>query len=359
MYKSKKDILKDFPELELTEHGDFKIKNKLVEDYEIIDIHCHLFSSIKSFIPKILRKEDMDLKASFFDLSCYPITLKYFDFSKEMFTSYPETLFSFDGIKTVIELLGIGGFISAIKKSTPERLLRDMELNSISKSIVLQINTTKCDSSEEMSNIASEHEEILTFGSIHPKDDNIMYKIDKNISLGVKGWKINPHVSGIDIDDEDSVKLLKELAKTNLPIISCSGLAFPTEKLNKGFIFNKQKKYLEAQNIKRFYNVLREIPDTTFIFAHGGCYQTKELIELMKKYPSTYVDISVQPPNNIRKLIEEIGSERILFGTDYPAFNHGFSIVSVLRATDNVGERKNIFSQNAKRILKMAMQSQN
>lgn len=358
MYSSKIDILKDFPELELTEFGDFKIKDEFVKDYEIIDIHCHLFSSVKSFIPRILRKEDMDLQASFFDLSCYPTTLKYFDFNKEMFTSYPDSLFSPDGIKTIIELSGIGGFISAIKKSTPERLLRDMKLNNISKSIVLQINTIKCDSSEEMSSIVSHHEEILTFGSIHPKDENIMPKIEKNISLGVKGWKINPHISGIDIDDKDSLKLLKELAQTNLPIISCSGIAFPTEKLNKGFIFDKQKKYLEAQNIKRFYNVLTEIPNSTFIFAHGGCYQTNELIELMKKYTDTYVDISVQPPSNIKKLIKEIGSERILFGTDYPAFNHAFPIVSVLRATDSVEERKNIFSRNAERLLKVVLQSE-
>ena len=54
----------------------------------------------------------------------------------------------------------------------------------------------------------------------------------------------------------------------------------------------------------------------------------------MNKYPNTYTDISIQPAANIKKLIDEIGSERILFGTDYPFVSQAFSILSVLRATD-------------------------
>lgn len=113
------------------------------------------------------------------------------------------------------------------------------------------------------------------------------------------------------------------------------------------------RRNLETQNINRFYNVLKAIPDMTFIFSHGGIYQTNELIELMKLYPNTYVEISTQPRENTKILINKLGSERILYGTDYPAFNHAFSIVSVLRATVSDNERKNIFAENAKRLLKI------
>lgn len=73
----------------------------------------------------------------------------------------------------------------------------------------------------------------------------------------------------------------------------------------------------------------------------------------MKLFPKTYVEISTQPPDKIRQLISEVGSERILYGTDYPAFNHAFSIVSVLRATSSYEDRRNIFSSNAKRLLRI------
>lgn len=351
MYKNKESILNDLDELEMTDFGDFKIKNNLVKDYEIIDFHCHLFEGAKSFIPKIFRKDSIDLESSFFDLSCYPISLEYFDFSKELFTTYPEKLISLGGLKLAYELSGLGGFISAIRKSTPIRMLRDMKLNNISKSVVLQLNTQDCDSSQDMKEIILQYDELLTFGCIHPYDDKIRKKIDLNLKGGIKGWKIAPHVISIEIDNDKTIRLLKQLSETKLPIISCSGIAFPKEMIHK--IPNKMKKIVETQDIKRFHNVLKEIPDMTFIFAHGGIYQTNELIELMKLYPNTYVEISTQPPEKIRTLINAIGSERILYGTDYPAFNHALSIVSVLRATQNEWERKNIFSNNAKRLLKI------
>lgn len=349
MYRSKKDILKDFEELELTEFGDFKIKEELVKEYEIIDFHCHLYDGLKSFLPKIFRKKSIDLDSSFFDLSCYPISLKYFDFNKELFTTYPKKLISLGGVKLAYEISGLGGFISALTKSTPERMIRDMKLNHISKAVVLQLNTPNCDSSEDMKKITKKYDEFISFGCIHPYENEVTMKIEKNIENGVKGWKIAPHVIDVNIDDKKTVKLLKSLSKTNLPIISCSGVAFPKNKLDK--IPKKLRRSVETQNIKRFHNVLKEVPEMKIIFAHGGIYQTNEVIELMKMYPNTYVEISTQPTENIRNLINEVGSERIIYGTDYPAFNHAFSIVSVLRATKNNKEREDIFSRNAKRLL--------
>ncbi len=351
MYKNKEDILKDLPELELTDFGDFKIKDELVKNYEIIDFHCHLFEGVKSFIPKVFRKSSMDLESSFFDLSCYPISLKYFDFNKELFTTYPEKLLSFGGLKLAYELSGLGGFIYALKKSTPQRMLRDMKLNNICKAVVLQLNTPDCDSSEAMSKITSQHEEFISFGCIHPDEREVRKKIDTNIAYGIKGWKIAPHVIGITIDDVKTIKILKQLSETKLPIISCSGLAFPQEKIKK--IPKHLRSTLETQDLKRFYNVLKEVPDMTFIFAHAAIYQTHELIELMKLYPNTYAEISTQPPHKIKQLINALGSERLLYGTDYPAFNHALSLTAVLRATQDEEERKNIFSCNAKRLLKI------
>lgn len=350
-YSTKQDILKDFPELTLAEFGDFVIKSEYIEGFEIIDFHCHLYQSLKSFMPKIFRKSSINFEVSFFDLSCFPISLKYFDFEKELLTTYPNRLLSLGGLKLAYEISGLGGFISALRKSTPERMLRDMKLNNISKSVVLQLSTPSCDSSDDMKEVISRHDEFITFGCIHPDEEEVQKKIDKNISNGVMGWKTAPHVTNIDIDDEKSILVIKQLSETKLPIISCSGVAFPKERLKE--LPARMKKNMKTQELRKFNNVLKEIPDMTFIFAHGGIYETDELIELMKLYPNTYTDISTQPPSKIKKLIEEVGSQRLLFGTDYPAFNHAFPIVSVLRATEKLEERRNIFSENAKRILKI------
>ena len=71
----------------------------------------------------------------------------------------------------------------------------------------------------------------------------------------------------------------------------------------------------------------------------------------MKKYPNIYTDISIQPAVNIKKMISEIGNERIMFGTDYPFVTQAFSIRSVLRATGDEQERRNVFCENGKKLL--------
>lgn len=50
-------------------------------------------------------------------------------------------------------------------------------------------------------------------------------------------------------------------------------------------------------------------------------------------------------------MISEIGNERIMFGTDYPFVTQAFSIRSVLRATGDEQERRNVFCENAKKLL--------
>lgn len=351
MYNNKSDILNDFPELYLSDFGDFIVKKECIEPYEIIDFHCHLYSGAKSFVPKLMRKEHEDMDKSFFDMSCYPINIHSFNFNRVLFTSYPHEKSSIGLLKTAYELLGIGGFYSAVTLSNPKRMIRDMELNNISKAVVLQLNTPDFDSSEEMKSVADKYTQLINFGSIHPLDERINEKIHRNINYGVKGWKIAPHVINENIDSDKTIELMKLLHETELPIVSCSGLALPYDDVSK--LPKKISSVLESQNIKRFETLLNTIPDLKLTFAHGGLYQSDELIHLMKKYPKTTVDISTQPPQNIKKFINHIGSERILYATDYPAFNHAFSIVSVLRASLDEEVRQNIFIKNAKRLLKI------
>jgi len=152
-------------------------------------------------------------------------------------------------------------------------------------------------------------------------------------------------------DCDKSIALLKELAKTKLPIMSCSGIGLPEEMLNSAVPTKQTKKEVMTQHLPKFEKVLDCITDTTFILAHSGCFDFDYVIGIMKKYPNVYTDISIQPAANIRELLGEVGSKRILFGTDYPFVTQAFSILSVLRATSDEQERRDIFCENAKKLL--------
>jgi len=346
----KQQIVSENPELLLCENGDFKINPELVEQYEIIDMHCHLFNGLSQLFPAFLQKEKFNSRKSLMDMSCFPFSMELFDLDKIYFTGCPTKLCSVDGIKARVKLFS-GALV--LNYATEERMIMDMDANHIQKAVVQQINPPGKSCSEVMNHIVKRNDRLYTFGSVHPFDNDIAVKINNYMKLDIKGWKLNPHVWGIPIDCEETIALLKELAKTNLPILSCSGIGLPKEVLNSDVPTKRTKKETMMQQLNKFEKVLDCIPDTTFILAHSGCFDFEDIIDIMKMYPNTYTDISVQPSLNIRELIKEIGSERVLFGTDYPFVTQAFSILSVLRATHDEQERANIFSQNAKKILRI------
>ncbi len=348
--REKRQIALQNPGLELCENGDFKMKVDLVKNYEIIDIHCHLFRGLSQLFPRFLQREMRENTGSLMDKSCFPFSMRLFDLDKISFSDCPVRLLSPDGIRTRAKLFS-GVFV--LPYATEERLIADMDRNNIHKAVVLQINPPNKSCGEAMDDMVKHNERLYTFGSIHPCDRDIPAKIERYMKLDIKGWKLNPHIWGVPIDCEPSIALLKELAKTGLPILSCSGVGLPEEVLRSRVPSRQMKQDVMTQQLTKFEKVLDCIPDAAFILAHGGGYDFRHIIPLMKKYPHTYTDISLQPAGNIRELIDAVGSERLLFGTDYPFVNQAFSILSVLRATADEQERVNIFGANAKRILRV------
>ena len=65
--RKKQQIVLDNPKLVLCENGDFKIKADLVEQYEIIDMHCHIFNGLSQLFPPILQKEKSNNRKSLMD----------------------------------------------------------------------------------------------------------------------------------------------------------------------------------------------------------------------------------------------------------------------------------------------------
>ena len=52
----KQQIVQENPELVLGESGDFLIDKGLVDKYEIIDVHCHLFKGLAQLFPALLQR---------------------------------------------------------------------------------------------------------------------------------------------------------------------------------------------------------------------------------------------------------------------------------------------------------------
>ena len=93
---------------------------------------------------------------------------------------------------------------------------------------------------------------------------------------------------------------------------------------------------------------------TTLVWAHLSGYGIfEEELQMMKKYENVLFDISAHGcdfPDGIRRTVDAVGYDRILFGSDYPGYSHKEYIESVLGQCSDV-ECEAIFSGNAKRVL--------
>ena len=97
-------------------------------------------------------------------------------------------------------------------------------------------------------------------------------------------------------------------------------------------------------------------PNTTIIAAHPGEYSTLlRHIERMKKHENYYIDLSgtgIHRHGAVKRIIDEVGVERILYGSDFPVCNPAAYVGSVLLDDLLTPQQKRaIFSENAKRLL--------
>ncbi len=77
-------------------------------------------------------------------------------------------------------------------------------------------------------------------------------------------------------------------------------------------------------------------------------------LALMRRFPSVYIETScIQGFEAIAKIVAEIGSDRILFGTGLPLQNAAAGVAKIEHARISDTDREAIFSANIRRLLRM------
>ena len=99
-------------------------------------------------------------------------------------------------------------------------------------------------------------------------------------------------------------------------------------------------------------NVVRNYPGITFILGHSFHDNFREGMELAKKNRNIYYELTATHDNHdvIADLVNNVSSERMLFGTDLPWFSTYWGIGSILAADITDEDRENIFYKNARRL---------
>lgn len=188
----------------------------------------------------------------------------------------------------------------------------------------------------------NQHSDLFTgFGTLHPDSEDIQGDFDYLIELGLKGVKLHPDFQMFAMDDERAFKIGEVVSKSDVPMLVHCG----------DFRYN----YSNPKQIKAF---LEKFPDITFIGAHfAGWSVWEEATELLAGTPNLYVDLSSSlyalSPETALKLIHAYGSDRVLWGTDYPMWESVSEMEYFEKIDLTEEERQHILYDNAAKLLKL------
>jgi uncharacterized protein len=119
-----------------------------------------------------------------------------------------------------------------------------------------------------------------------------------------------------------------------------------------------------TENPKQFYgnpllfeSVLNNFPKLKVLLVHSGGKADfyDEVIELVKKYETLYMDFSgdcFYPPV-FKKVINRTGRGRALFGTDMPMMDIRYHISNLITADISDADKEDIFYNNASNLFKL------
>lgn len=252
-------------------------------------------------------------------------------------TSLENNLLEFTGDETRSRA-NYGGTLNGLRES--------MKKYGVDISVVLPIATTVTQS-QSINSFAAEingKDGIISFGSVHPMQENAEEELIKIKELGLKGIKLHPEYQGFYINSPESLRILKKAEELGLYVVLHTGrdLGMPEPVHCPPQLLRNALNYVSGKNIIAAHmggyllweDVLKYLVGTDIIFDTSFC-----LGEMPK-------DIS-------REIISKHGAEKIVFGSDSPWATPGM-ISEALNSLDLTKEEYDrITYKNACEILKL------
>ena len=159
--------------------------------------------------------------------------------------------------------------------------------------------------------------------------DDCVKKLESDLKDGAAGVKIHPIIQEVESDSSQMMQAVETIAAFNVPILLHSGRAsyYPVSE-------NKQQ-FTENASIIKIERLIKAFPNARFIVGHAGLGELRAAIDLLHGYKNAYVDTSFQPPEAITALISAFGSDKVLFGSDWPYGLRTPAILAVKEACKN------------------------
>jgi hypothetical protein len=211
-----------------------------------------------------------------------------------------------------------------------------------------------------LQNWIASNEKFLMFGSLD--FEHFFYQgyneLDEMCIRGmIAGIKIYTCYQEIDVKSDEFKKVMLLARDYRLPVM-----------FHTGYSYASRRKYGRSTigtpyDANSLEVVAKDYPEIKLIFSHMSKPFFHDMIRVAKVRDNVYTDMSglidsAYDQKEIKICIEEIktfvgecGSEKLLFGTDFPVQTHEHSVLFIEKAVKNEKEKQNIYYNNAVAVL--------
>jgi predicted TIM-barrel fold metal-dependent hydrolase len=192
---------------------------------------------------------------------------------------------------------------------------------------------------------------LIPFISVSPtmKGRTMIEELEHKYKWGMKGLKFHPVAQGFAPDDRRMRPVYEWMMKHGLPITSHSGM-----NIDGKTAFGEPERWIP---------VLEEFSDLKLILAHMGGGSWDQTVEIADRFPQVMFDTAIaisyiNGPTTLDDeeavdLIKTIGSDRILFGSDYPWINPKMDIERINSLNISDEDKKLILGENTARLFNL------
>ncbi len=246
------------------------------------------------------------------------------------------------------------------KMATADELIDSMDKDEVDISVVLNIGWTTHELCVEtndyiLESIARYPQRLVGFGTVQPKSlEAALDEIERCAKGGMKGiGEMRPDMQLFDPRDEAMMKPFAEmLTSHNLILLTHASEPVGHNYPGKG-----------STTPDMLYPIITSFPDLTLVCAHwgGGLPFYALMPEVKKAMSKVFFDTASSPflysPQIYNQVIQLVGADKILFGSDYPLLVQS-RLLKEIKSLDLPEETEQlILSGNAKRLLGIKSES--
>ncbi len=177
---------------------------------------------------------------------------------------------------------------------------------------------------------------LVKFARIHPwyGERSMAYLDDAIGRRGMKGLKLHPTSSIAHPADEWSTRLIRRAAEYGAPTLFHCG----DDPLTTPLAVAK---------------AAERCPEATILAGHmGGYFHGEAMLEVAERLPNLVLETSAMPyPDLIRRAVDLLGAERVVFGSDGPAGHPKLEVLKVQLAGLSATDEALVLGGNMERIL--------